>query len=128
MVMYLESFLFRSQRRGESASPPSIPRSIILDSKRVFRALDRTLPRQRHNAHLAQLLPLEQVVEGTGFDELGPIEMNSVDRADHCSVAAKYGHGVAAGRAVVVAVDQAAEGVLQARWWLAVDAELDWFG
>ena len=32
------------------------------------------------------------------------------------------------GVAVVVAVDQAAEGVLQARWRLAVDAELDWFG
>ena len=110
---------------ARAASPPSIPRSIILDSKGVFRALDRTLPRQRHNAHLAQLLPLEQVVEGTGFDELGPIEMNSVDRADHGSIAAKYAHGSAAGRAIVVAIDQPAENVLQARWWLAVDAKLD---
>ena len=75
-----------------------------------------------------RVLPLEQDVDGVGLDGLGLGGVNGGDGADRCPAAAEQGHGVAAGRAVVVAIDQAAEGVLQAGGGLAVDAELDWFG
>ena len=47
---------------------------------------------------------------------------------DHRHAAAKHGYGVAAGLAVVVAVDQPTDAVFQPRRRLSVHPELDWSG
>ena len=71
---------------------------------------------------------LEKCVDGGWFEHASGVGWGGEDRAELHSAAVEQCDGVSAGRAVMVAVDQAADGVLQARGGLAVDAELDWFG
>jgi hypothetical protein len=74
------------------------------------------------------LLLREQEVDCIRVDDLEFAGVNTNHGAYCCTAAAEQGHGVAAGGAIVIAVDQAAEGVFKARGGLGVASELDGFG